>query len=119
MRIASLQGSDNGFIHYFTLLTRNYGLKSPLAGTIPSSNDDHSGAGEETAFTPIKLLEEPAGLPENPAVGNVARTYARMANDLRDDTRTAPSFDDAVAIHRVLAAIERSAEDGDHVVLQD
>jgi len=45
-------------------------------------------------------------------VGNVARTYARMAADLRQGTRTAPSFDDAVALHRVIAAIETAAADG-------
>jgi predicted dehydrogenase len=75
--------------------------------------------GEETTFTQIELPEEPVGFPDNPAAGNVARIYDRMANDLRDSTRTAPTFDDAVAIHRVLTAIERSAQDGDRVVLQD
>jgi hypothetical protein len=35
-----------------------------------------------------------------------------MAADLRQDTRTAPSFDDAVALHRVIAAIETAAADG-------
>jgi predicted dehydrogenase len=74
--------------------------------------------GEETGFTPIELPETPVGFPDNPAAGNVARIYARMASDLRDDSRTAPTFDDAVAIHRILAAIERSAEDGARVVLQ-
>jgi predicted dehydrogenase len=51
-------------------------------------------------------------LPADPMVGNVARTYARMAADLRQGTRTAPSFDDAVALHRVIAAIETAAADG-------
>ncbi len=44
--------------------------------------------------------------------GNVARIYQRFANDLRHGTRTAPSFDDAVALHRVLCAIETSADEG-------
>ena len=44
--------------------------------------------------------------------GNVARIYARMSRDLRDGTGTAPSFEDAVALHRVIAAIERAAESG-------
>jgi hypothetical protein len=48
----------------------------------------------------------------DPMVGNVARTYARMAADLRQGTRTAPSFDDAVALHEVIAAIETAASDG-------
>jgi len=35
-----------------------------------------------------------------------------MARDLREGTRTAPSFDDAVAVHRIIEAIERAAESG-------
>jgi predicted dehydrogenase len=75
--------------------------------------------GEESTFTRVEPPEAPADIPDNPAAGNVARLYARMADDLRDGTRTAPGFDDAVSIHRILAAIERSAEDGDRVFLQD
>jgi hypothetical protein len=44
--------------------------------------------------------------------GNVARVYARMAQDLRGGTRIAPTFDDAVAVHQVIAAIEKAAETG-------
>jgi hypothetical protein len=40
-----------------------------------------------------------------------------MARDLRDGTRTAPSFDDAVALHQIIAAIETAAETGCRVVL--
>ncbi|MEG3159411.1 Gfo/Idh/MocA family oxidoreductase [Sphingomonas sp. LB2R24] len=74
--------------------------------------------GPDAAFTPIDLSEQSIGFPENPAAENVARIYARIAADLRDGTRTAPSFDDAVAVHRILAAIERSADDGSRIVLQ-
>ena len=49
--------------------------------------------------------------------GNVARIYARMGRDLRDGTHTARSFEDAVAVHRVIAAIERAAESGSRTVL--
>ncbi len=35
-----------------------------------------------------------------------------MADDLRNGTRTAPDFADAVELHRVIAAIERAAETG-------
>ena len=52
------------------------------------------------------------GGPQNPLVGNVARLYQRMAADLRDGTHKAPSFDDAVAVHRIIDAIERAAETG-------
>jgi predicted dehydrogenase len=69
--------------------------------------------GDEKTFQP---LEVPAsyrfGFPENAMPGNVARNYAKMAQDLSEGTHTAPSFDDAVAIHRIIAAIEKSAEDG-------
>jgi predicted dehydrogenase len=35
-----------------------------------------------------------------------------MAKDLQEGTHTAPSFDDAVALHRVIAAVEQAAETG-------
>ena len=38
-----------------------------------------------------------------------------MAHDRRHGTRTAPSFDDAVALHKTLSAIEESAETGKRV----
>lgn len=46
---------------------------------------------------------------------NVAQVYARLADDLRDGTRTAPTFDDGVRLHSLLAAIEESAETGTRV----
>ena len=74
--------------------------------------------GDEKAFRP---LEVPASYrsawPEDVVPGNVARIYARMDRDLRDGTHTAPSFEDAVAVHRVIAAIERAAESGSRTVL--
>jgi len=33
-----------------------------------------------------------------------------MARDLREGTRRAPNFEDALAVHRIIAAIERAAE---------
>ena len=69
--------------------------------------------GNEKTF---RSLQVPAsyrsGWPEDVEPGNVARLYARMARDLREGTRTAPSFEDAVEVHRVIAAIEKSAETG-------
>ena len=35
-----------------------------------------------------------------------------MLGWLREGTRSAPSFDDAVAVHRIIAAIESAAESG-------
>ena len=50
------------------------------------------------------------GLEDAVAARNVAGMYRLMAHDLRHGTRTAPSFDDAVALHKTLSAIEESAE---------
>jgi predicted dehydrogenase len=65
-----------------------------------------SGSGREW-----QAIDVPAGgsWPQDPVPGNVARVYARMANDLRDGTRTAPGFDDAVQVHRLIDAIEQAA----------
>ncbi|AMN45922.1 oxidoreductase [Steroidobacter denitrificans] len=56
--------------------------------------------------------------PNDAVSGNVARVYARMAADLRSGSRTAPSFDDAVRLHELLAAIEAAAEHGQRVMLK-
>jgi predicted dehydrogenase len=55
------------------------------------------------------------GLEDAVAARNVAGVYRLMAHDLRHGTRTAPSFDDAVALHKTLSAIEESAETGKRV----
>ena len=74
--------------------------------------------GEEKTLRPLEVpASYRAGWPEDVEPGNVARVYARMARDLRDGTRTAPSFEDAVALHRVIAAIEKAAESGSRVTL--
>lgn len=58
-----------------------------------------------------------ADCPDDPITGNVARMYARMAADLAQGTRTAPGFDDAVALHRLIAAVEAADEHGGRVRL--
>jgi predicted dehydrogenase len=74
--------------------------------------------GEENTFRPLQVpASYRAGWPEDVEPGNVARLYARMARDLRDGTRTAPSFADAVAVHRIIAAIETAAESGSRIAL--
>jgi predicted dehydrogenase len=74
--------------------------------------------GGETSFRPLEVpVSYRSGWPEDVVPGNVARLYARMARDLRDGTRMAPSFDDAVAVHRVIDAIEQAAERGSRVVV--
>jgi predicted dehydrogenase len=67
----------------------------------------------DKGFEPLPVPESyREGWPENVVPGNVARVYARLARDLREGTRTAPSFDDAVAVHRIIAAVEKAAANG-------
>ena len=54
----------------------------------------------------------PYWLPGGGNPRNIARNYAKIAKDLQEGTHTAPSFDDAVALHRVIAAVEEAAETG-------
>jgi predicted dehydrogenase len=49
------------------------------------------------------------GWPETAIARNVARMYARVADDIRNGTRTAPTFADAVALHELVDTIEQSA----------
>jgi predicted dehydrogenase len=75
--------------------------------------------GESSSMEPIAVPREfLAGFPEDVIPRNVARMYARVAADLRNGTRTAPTFDDAVAIHKVIAAMERSNADGRRVTAE-
>ncbi|MBC06861.1 Gfo/Idh/MocA family oxidoreductase [Thalassospira sp.] len=50
------------------------------------------------------------GMPEFPGARNVAGIYARIADDIKNGTKTAPTFADGVELHKVLDAIEKSAE---------
>lgn len=77
------------------------------------------GRGDDKELRPLGVPSELlTGWPDDVVPGNVARVYARMAADLREGTRTAPSFDDAVALHRIVSAIEDAARDGQRVALK-
>src|SRR5690606_15873063 len=66
--------------------------------------------GTETALTALMPPAEAyADWPDSPVARNVARMYALLARDIREGTRLAPGFGDAVALHEALEAIERSA----------
>lgn len=66
--------------------------------------------GDDEAFTSIEMPDALlAGFSGEAGPGNVARVYARLAQDLRNDSRTAPSFDDAVILHRLIAKIQQAA----------
>jgi predicted dehydrogenase len=72
-----------------------------------------SGGRTGEDFGPIAPdLADCRDFPAHPAPGNVARLYARMAADLRDGGSTAPDFEDAVALHRLMSTIERCAASG-------
>lgn len=58
---------------------------------------------------PASLRE---GWPEAVEPGNIARVYAAMYRDVAEGTRTAPRFDDAVVLHRIVDAVERADADG-------
>lgn len=71
------------------------------------------GGTGDAAYARINPPDAPTGeAAPGPVVGNVRRLYAAMARDLRAGTRIAPTFDDAVALHQVLASVETSAETG-------
>jgi predicted dehydrogenase len=74
------------------------------------------GRGGERELRPLDVpASYCAGGPDSVVVGNVARVYARMAADLQQGTRTAPTFDEAVELHRVIAAVEAAAASGHRV----
>jgi predicted dehydrogenase len=74
--------------------------------------------GEEKVFRPLAVpASYRSGWPDDVVPGNVARIYARMARDLREGTRSAPTFEDAVAVHRIIDAIERAAESGSRTMI--
>lgn len=47
--------------------------------------------------------------PDHIYPSNVARLYARMGADIHNGTQTAPSFDDAVELHKVIDVMERAS----------
>jgi predicted dehydrogenase len=65
------------------------------------------GAEMEPLTVPAELYE---GRPEEVIPRNVGGIYALVAGDIQNGTRNAPSFADAVKLHVLLDAIERSSE---------
>ncbi|MBP6864357.1 MAG: Gfo/Idh/MocA family oxidoreductase [Candidatus Didemnitutus sp.] len=66
--------------------------------------------GEATELQP--LVPPPSvyiGWPANVTARNVARIYSKLADDIQHGTRTAPSFRNAVALHEIIDALEKSA----------
>ncbi len=65
---------------------------------------------------PDRLRVVPATVPEGPPQ-NVGQAYVRMAEAIQADEQFAPNFDDALAVHRLLEAIQRSSDEGQVVKL--
>ncbi|MFP1680281.1 Gfo/Idh/MocA family protein [Alloalcanivorax sp. C16-2] len=66
--------------------------------------------GDDQTLAPLMPdASEYQGKPHTAAARNVAGVYARLYQDITQGSRTAPSFDDAVALHELMDAIERSA----------
>ncbi len=61
----------------------------------------------QTLPIPNEMYE---GLPDNPVVRNVVQIYKRVAADIRNKTKTAPAFEDAVVLGYLLNDIEQSAK---------
>lgn len=77
------------------------------------------GQGDDKALTTMPTPDRhrwvPAGI-DGVAI-NVAQMWVRMRDDIRNGTRTAPSFADALVRHRMLDALERSAVEGRRVTV--
>lgn len=74
------------------------------------------GNGDATTMEALKIPEKYGADPVDGTIpGNVRRVYQRMASDLANGTHLAPSFDDAVANHQLIAAIEAAAANGGRV----
>jgi predicted dehydrogenase len=68
-------------------------------------------------YSALKPLDIPAEFRKAPSTvtetgTNVAELYARVASDLRNATQTAPSFSDAVQLHRVVDQLRLSSSRG-------
>lgn len=76
------------------------------------------GRGEGKTLQPLDVPDAfYEGLMPGPIPGNVARLYARMAHDLRHGTQTAPSFADAVELHRLISVIEDASARGQRLAV--
>jgi predicted dehydrogenase len=69
---------------------------------------------DQRMLAPIAVPDDGLTLEDN-VPGNIARVYRRVAADLRDGTQTAPSFDDALELHRLIEHIETAAREGKRV----
>lgn len=69
---------------------------------------------EDKTLHPLPVPEDKT-VPAELVSGNVARIYQRLADDLRNGTRSAPDFDDAVALHTLLDTIIHASHSGERL----
>ncbi|MBC8103782.1 MAG: Gfo/Idh/MocA family oxidoreductase [Cytophagales bacterium] len=87
--------ADMGFVHFRELTLQG-------------------GRGEETGLSPLTVGDEYRWAPDTlrgPAF-NVAQLYVQLARDIREGTNCCADFDAAVVRHRMLDAIQASADTG-------
>lgn len=66
----------------------------------------HGARGDEKSFVRLQTPDNYRLVDlDDPISGNVARIYARMAQDLNDAGCRTPRFEDAVALHRIIDKI--------------
>ncbi|MER8700237.1 Gfo/Idh/MocA family oxidoreductase [Mesorhizobium sp. M1273] len=75
------------------------------------------GKGAQTGLEVLPVPDEYRWSPPQGLSTNVAQAYARFARDYRERTHFCPTFDDAVARHRMLSAIEIAAATGQRQTL--
>ncbi|MBD2757718.1 Gfo/Idh/MocA family protein [Spirosoma validum] len=123
MVIGTLQSGAAVTVHYRGGISRatNFlweinGSKGDIQVTAPLGHGQqapltiHGARDDETELKPLTVPAEMyQGLTGNPVIGNVAQIYKRLAADIRNNTRTAPSFEDAAFLHELLNRIEISA----------
>lgn len=124
--VGRLVGGATAVLHFRGGLGNGADFDWQINGTEGDLRVSVEGGSPPVAATVIRGGKSGQGLAELPvpasytdaqgdgAVGvrNVATLYAKFAADQRDGTHTAPTFETAVARHRLIAAIEASAATG-------
>jgi predicted dehydrogenase len=72
------------------------------------------GRKDEHKLLPIAIPDDGIALQDN-VPGNIARVYRCLATDFNEGTQTAPTFADALELHRLLDQIEMAGRDGRRV----
>ena len=123
MVIGQLESGAAVSVHYRGGLTKGTNLLWEINGTegdIQVTGDNGHGQmiqlsvkGAKSTDETLKPLTPPAemykGLPDNSLVRNVAKIYSLLADDIKNGTRNAPTFQSAAKLHELYDAIEQSA----------